>query len=222
MNRHDLIFLSPRGRHAAEVSAALLRKNRENEWVGDLLRSGVPAIFTQQLDTPKGYVDLGICHFLRENGQRRRIKIRIEATGIQEVITPFQVFDAALQRGDLPFQSLLHDLRRTGQQYGFQIGLYGSAALSVMTVYPFFDDTSDIDIYLSPITPLKKESLRGFWEEIHSISPPWKIDCEIRLPNNSACKLQELLSHQKTVMCKGARGVYLERIDKILNEMTCQ
>ncbi len=208
--RHDMLFLSAEAMDFARRAALRRNPGLSPEDAGHWLCAEIPAIITRQSRRrPKGLWEAGFSLPIQQGGVRLRFRTLVPLAGAARLVTPFGAARESLEAiGETP-RAVLAGLSALGARHGLEVGVYGSLALQILTGLPYFTDASDYDITLSPAAP--HPGLPGFYREALALGEHYgaRLDMEIACLENSGAKLAEVLSGQKTVLCKGLFGIRL-------------
>lgn len=197
--RHDLLFLSAKGRELA-------RQNGEPgpEWVERCWTEypTVPAICTGRTaaDDPN-LLRVGFSYPLRKNGVRCRLAAYLPVQTITRTVTPWE---AARSGRPLkgPFEDCFHRLRTAARNAGIPFGLFGSSALARVTGLPYLYKDSDLDILLGAAPPGLLEPFVRTLDDVQR-DTGIRIDGELRIDHRQFVKFRELFQDRKTVLVKG-------------------
>jgi malonate decarboxylase holo-[acyl-carrier-protein] synthase len=215
-NRHDLVWLSKAGKeYALENIQSCIPKVSERDIKDVILgKPPIPAIVRRQDITDKGLLCIGfsshriICtgNFAASSGIRLRIGSIVPLDYIEKHITPFDVIKFDMRH--FPQYKLLEALIDEGNNCNIQVGFFGSAALHIISGLPYWQETSDIDIYLRQNGT--REELNLFYQHLLKLEKNYRItiDAEIEF-RQYGVKLKELMQPGKTVLGKGLYDVAL-------------
>lgn len=217
--RHTIIWLTPKGR--LDAADHILPQPWEScetpEWKKELVNNPlVPGIICRQPTTTKeeppilkpGFLLAGFSHWKSEQGSRLRMSAVVEATEVCHSCTPFDLC-APDQRDPLcRSYPLLRSIFSTADQYGIELGLFGSMALEWVTGFPYRNPDSDIDLC---IRQTKNGDLEGFGKSLTRLEKKCgsRLDVEVEIADGYGVKLKELFSSSKTVLAKGLYDVKL-------------
>ena len=205
--RHDLVWLSEAGKaHALSNVQNCVPPVKDDE-IRALIFSvpPIPAIVRRQEAAEEGLLCIGFSSPKIIDGIRLRIGSRVPPDCIVRLQTPFDV--AKSVKAQLPDCGLLNELIDAGLRHNTEVGVFGSAALQLVTGLPYMRENSDMDIYLrchgtrQDLTLFFGQLLK--YEEKSGIS----IDAEIEWPGQYGVKLKELFGPGKTVLGKGLYDV---------------
>lgn len=208
--RHDMLFLKEEALAFARKAAVRLNEGLSQAEAGRLLTANIPAIVTRQPHRPQnGVWQVGFSFPMQKNGTRLRFLSQVPLRGAARHFNPFEAMPEDVSVLPEPTRAILRALLELGALCNLRVGLYGSLALQLLTGLPYLTPHSDYDIYLQPTVP--HPALLLFYEEAQKLGVQHGVplDMEIACPENSAAKLAEVLSGQKTVLCKGLYNVRL-------------
>lgn len=222
--RHTLAHLTLSGRE--RIVAELAAQGYDERAVGELLLPQryandngmpVPGIVRREEFSPReGYIPVGFVSWRSSESGRLRVPSFALPEEIASAVSPEQVAAMARDKhGDVPgrtpalaaFSALLHAWR---DAFG-DLGVWGSAAMEIVTGYPYTHQWSDLDIRIAPGVGMKRESLTACLAVIitHEQRYGIRIDAEVRLPDAYGISLKELLNGGATVLAKGQKHVAL-------------
>ena len=217
-NRHNMLFLGNHCRDYARETAAAMNPELSDTLISKIIMSHIPAIVRMQTSEKfpsNGLLEVGFSSHFYRNGNRVRVKSIIPVRGIEKVVTPFDVLLLYPQLRHTNIRSALEELVLSEVIPSHDIGLYGSCALEILTSLPYVNISSESDIDVCVRLPCKSSFECGvykmFFETAKEISQKYNVrfDIEATLPDGAGVKLAELLSEQKTILCKGLYGVEL-------------
>ncbi|ABD07989.1 hypothetical protein RPB_3293 [Rhodopseudomonas palustris HaA2] len=156
---------------------------------------------------PDGYVQLGVSFPFRYDGVRVRASFALPPSRIGRAHSPYDVA-ARLRPARFEAAAALLALRGLCDSLGIVVGLFGSAALQVLTGLPYLESTSDVDAVVRPRNCAALRSLHAGVAHLR-IEHGRKFDVEVTLPNGLGIKLDELMSSTATVLGRGIDGVHL-------------
>lgn len=198
-NRHDLVFLSPRGQRYAWEHRA---------WTGPTSPAArdlfplLPGICrTRPPDLEAGLAALGFSFPIREGEGRIRLSAQAPEGEIVRLITPWEIPGL----GDslpAPWADALKELAEEADALGLSLGVFGSAALQAVTGLPYLHARSDLDVLLAAAPA---DQMRRFYRALVRLSEGWGlgVDAELMLGESRYVKLSELMGGSKTILAKG-------------------
>jgi phosphoribosyl-dephospho-CoA transferase len=212
--RHDLVWLSDAG-----LDYAL--KNIQNcipieiEAIEKKLRSvlfsapPIPAIVRRQEEAngPLRALCVGFSFPEIIDGTRLRFASKVPLDCVIKHETPFDVLE--YDEFNLPDKEAIKVLKDIGNKYHTRVGLFGSAALQLVTGLPYRQKKSDLDVYL--LHDGSEGDLAHFFRQLSLIEERYyiKIDAELECRGEYGVKLKELFGPGKTVLGKGLYDVIL-------------
>jgi len=207
--RHDLVRLSNAGlNYAARNIINCIPPTGDNEMRALLFSTpSVPAIVRRQDAAENGLLCVGFSFPVIIEGTRRRISSIVPQDCIIGHITPFDAVQ--LDKGSLPDKEAILAIMDAGNKYHTRVGLFGSAALQLVTGLQYRQKKSDIDIYL--LHQGSATELTLFYQQLTVIEEEFyvSIDAEIECRGGYGVKLKELFGPGKTVLAKGLYDVIL-------------
>lgn len=218
--RHDLVWVSDASREAMYLQLASRGSSWPEEEIRRLALEGyegvqVPGIVRRQDIDDEG-LGIGLASPFRQDGMRMRMAASVQVSEIEETLDPFQVaglFDEVEHR-DLPVFHALGEVLEAARSIGVTCGVFGSAALELVTGLPYCHDDSDIDV----IVRYEDLGLTGRFHErlccLESVSGV-RVDAELELCDGSAVKLKEFFSSSESVLVKGFDDVRLLDRDEV-------
>ena len=167
----------------------------------------VPAIVRRQETAEDKLLCIGFSSFRVIDGTRLRIGCKVPLNCIVEHKTPFEV--AACKKPKIPEYQFLDALVDAGKRHHIQVGVFGSAALQIVTGLSYLQKNSDLDIYLRHQG--SRKDLELFYQQLTGYEKQFgiTIDAEIEFPDQYGVKLKELFGPGKTVLGKGLYDVVL-------------
>jgi phosphoribosyl-dephospho-CoA transferase len=156
---------------------------------------------------PPGYVQLGVSFPFRDDGVRVRASFALPPERIGPAHSPYDVLQL-LRPNACEAAPALTALRELCGSHGVAVGLFGSAALQLLTGLTYLESSSDIDAVVRPSSCAK---LRLIHAGLSGLRHQYrrKFDVEVTLPNGLGVKLDELMSSTTTVLGRGIDGVRL-------------
>jgi phosphoribosyl-dephospho-CoA transferase len=207
--RHDLVWLSDAGLdYAADNIQNCIPLIPDKELRAIIFSSPpVPAIVRRQEPAEDWSLCVGFSFPRIIEGTRLRLSAKVPLDCVVGHKTPFDVLEYDICR--LPGQEAIQAIMDAGNKYHTQVGLFGSAALHLVTGLPYWQENSDLDIYLrhsgsgQELTLFYKQLV--FIEEQSGVT----VDAEIECCGEYGVKLKELFGSGKTVLGKGLYDVAL-------------
>ncbi|MDF3812453.1 MULTISPECIES: malonate decarboxylase holo-[acyl-carrier-protein] synthase [Rhodopseudomonas] len=156
---------------------------------------------------PRGYLQLGVSFPFRDDGSRVRASFALPPKRIGKAHSPYEVF-GRLQGDAFEGAAALNSLRALCESHGVEVGLFGSAALQILTGLPYLETNSDVDAVVRPTSYAKLRLVHAGLCDLRD-EYKRKFDVEVTLPNGAGVKLNELMSSKTTVLGRGIDGVRL-------------
>jgi phosphoribosyl-dephospho-CoA transferase len=152
-------------------------------------------------------VQLGVSFPFRDDGARVRASFALPPKRIGKAHSPYDVF-RSMRSTSFEAVAALIGLRTLCDQHGIEVGLFGSAALQILTGLSYLEETSDIDAVVAPTSCAKLRVLHAGLSDLrHEYQR--RFDVEVTLPDGDGIKLDELMSSTTTVLGRGIDGVRL-------------
>jgi phosphoribosyl-dephospho-CoA transferase len=205
--RHDLLWLSDAGLdYALENFQDCVPAVTDMELRTLLSSAEIPAIVRRQESKGDDLIFIGFSFPKIIDGTRLRLSSKVPADFVIKHKTPFDVLEYDIDR--LPDGEAIKTLVEAGKNYHTQIGLFGSAALQLVTGLPYREEKSDLDIYLRHKG--NDQELALFYQRLILIEGQFGlgIDAEIEYMEYGV-KIKELFGKGKTVLGKGLYDVVL-------------
>jgi phosphoribosyl-dephospho-CoA transferase len=207
--RHDLVRLSDAGLHYAAGNIKDSIPSITVNELRDLLFStpSFPAIVRRQETAENGLLCVGFSFPEMIDGTRLRVGSIVPLDCIIGHITPFDVVQ--LDKDGLHDKEAVLALMDAGNKSHTRVGLFGSAALQLVTGLQYLQKNSDLDIYL--LHQGSAPDLARFYRQLAVIEEQFSIniDAEIECRGEYGIKLKELFGPGKTVLAKGLYDVIL-------------
>lgn len=212
--RHTMVEFSPEERLR---SAEIVCRGLPEPFRLPALQSRVSRMFADEavpgiVCAPKGplpsdHVQLGVSFPFRHDGVRVRASFALPPDRIARAHSPYDVARMLPATASEGAPALL-GLRALCNRHGIALGLFGSAALQVLTGLPYLEPSSDID---AVVRPANCAALRGLYDGLVELRDQHrrKFDVEVTLPNDLGIKLSELMSSTTTVLGRGIDGLQL-------------
>ncbi|MBN1785459.1 MAG: hypothetical protein JW825_00515 [Candidatus Methanofastidiosa archaeon] len=202
--RHDLVF----SKWDEGDLAGLAHKN----FKGLIMSGTLPGIVRREesVESPKmsnhyteeDIVYLGFVYPNKENGSRVRFGTSIDGSRIERCLTPYDVADMEYEERSGPLKAL------TELRSDFDVGVWGSSSLEIVTGYHYTNETSDLDAICEYHDSLEVEELHSKVTELEG-DIGIRIDVEITIPTGYGINLKEYAQGGKTLLAKGLRDVIL-------------
>ncbi|AHG23025.1 hypothetical protein Z042_24810 [Chania multitudinisentens RB-25] len=211
-HRHDLLQFSPQ---AAQQIFLLWQAAQPHDWLSSLpdwqrsFNAGdIPGIVRRHLPAEaKTEIALGFSFPMRIDGQRQRFAITLPAQEVVRRITPFEAAAMAFLASS-PALGALVDLRERFLQLGCLPGVWGSAALQIVSGFSYTDNASDLDIVIEACHP---EQLQAVYQSMLQLERQHRlrIDTEVLWPTGYGSSLKELMTSGNQVLGKSLNDVRL-------------
>lgn len=156
---------------------------------------------------PAGYVQLGVSFPFRDDGSRVRAAFALPQERIGQAHSPYDVLQR-LQTDSFEGAAALIGLRALCETHGVEAGLFGSAALQILTGLPYMESGSDVDAVVRPASFARLRLIHTGLAALRA-DHQRKFDVEATLPDGTGVKLNELMSSTTTVVGRGIDGVRL-------------
>lgn len=205
VQRHDLLVLTPQGRERLCERIRFSGEESADQMAELFGTSCIPGIVRRHAPCDGSLIGIGISFPLRRDGQRLRFAAAVTAAEIADVITPYALVEGAFECSVRPLQALAR-IKTLGLARPGNLGVYGAAALQMVTGLPYVHDRSDLDLIIRGETI---DSLRHANERLSALEHDMAItvDVEVVLGCDGEAKLKELCSQQKTVLVKSMQTV---------------
>lgn len=222
--RHTLVEIDAERRNAVadRLAAGLLPMHRRPEIEARVrhffLDHPVPGIVcAPKGPLPEGHVQLGVSFPFRQDDVRVRSAVSMPVDVVGRAHSPWDVATRIVP-GAFAGTDELSALVRLGREHGVSVGLFGSAALQVLTGLPYLESRSDIDMV---VTTRDVAGLRSFRAALADFGRRYgrTSDVEVALPSGLGVKLAELVSDVAMVIGRGIDGVRLVDRRRILEEI---
>jgi phosphoribosyl-dephospho-CoA transferase len=171
---------------------------------------------------PNDYVQLGVSFPFRHDGVRVRASFALPPKRIGKAHSPYDVA-GRLRPAQFEAASALLALRTLCDDYGIVVGLFGSAALQVLTGLDYLEPSSDVDAVVRPRNCATLRCLHAGLKDLREVHRR-KFDVEVTLPNGFGIKLDELMSSSATILGRGIDGVHLldrAAVERALDQSEC-
>ena len=207
--RHDLVWLSDAGKDYALHNIQNCIPPVSDREISSLILCAVPipAIVRRQECAEQKLLCIGFSFPRIIEGVRLRIGSKVPLDCVVKHKTPFDVVKCEKRLS--PVYEILKALADAGSRHNIQIGCFGSAALRLVTGLPYWQENSDMDIYLRHQG--NRRDLELFFARLSEYEEKFGIiiDAEIEYPGQYGVKLKELFGPGNTVMGKGLYDVTL-------------
>jgi len=201
--RHDLVFADWKSIDTSVI--------KNEDFRNLIIQSKIPGIVRRdEKDVTDGEnyytenekVFIGFVHPVTVQGRRLRFGSSIQGNKITKLISPYEVSNFEFE-ARTPSLKALTDIRQS-----YNVGVWGSASLEIVTEYPYTHDMSDLDLIVKNYQPDVLIELLSKCNELES-SFGIKIDVEIYLKNGYGINLKEYVFESDTLLGKGLRDVIL-------------
>jgi phosphoribosyl-dephospho-CoA transferase len=212
--RHDMLTLRGKGLDYARNRATRHNPVYLHVLISDIVCPGIPAIVKMQEQAHDGFLEVGFSSHLYHNDSRVRLKSVIPICEIETVITPFDLPPLLSSLTHPHIRNACEELTRLASFSAVELGIYGSLALELLTALPYLTPQSDIDICVRASDPSNYAAFYAAAGEIaqtHNV----RFDIEAICPDGAGVKLAELMSNQKTILCKGLYGAKLRNLQSL-------
>ena len=148
---------------------------------------------------------------------RIRIPAFVWPEEVEKLTTPYELLHDWTFEQRTPALRALADMREEALQTGVSLGVWGSAAMELVTGLPFTHEDSDLDLLIRPV-PL--DALCSFYQAMLLIEERRRIrmDAELDLFSGFGVSLKELLmpTATKTVQEKRMQSEELKKKEEII------
>ncbi len=158
--------------------------------------------------TDADIVPIGFVYPYREYGMRVRHPSSVGGGDILRVTTPYELLS-------IEFGQRTAALRALASISGsFPLGVWGSAAMEIITGLPYTDTLSDVDLL---VRGCRSDELSELSREVSAAEATFsiRIDVEVALVNGYGINLKEYLSSSPEVLAKGVSDVILINRDDV-------
>lgn len=152
--------------------------------------------------TEHDIVPVGFVYPYREDGMRIRHPSRIRGDAILRITSPYEIPTFEYGRRTAPLDAL-SQLSETAP-----LGVWGSAAMEIVTGLPYTDALSDLDLLVKGCS---HQELTQLFYDVTAAETSFgiRIDVEITLTSGYGVNLKEYLSSVPEVLGKGVADVIL-------------
>lgn len=209
LRRHNLVFISQQGKNKILQQIVPLYSGCQLQLIKEIVqgKADIPS-FIRRNEKDSKDVAVGFVHPQRLDGNRIRIACFTDVEDIVAVMTPYEVMQRniyAHEARTLCIKELLK-IYELAEVFDLQIGVFGSAALEMVTGLPYTDENSDIDLLLKPSG---YNRLLQFYRAVLASCKDINLDFEVELPNGYGVKLAEIFMETQTVLGKSLDNVAL-------------
>ena len=158
--------------------------------------------------TDADIVPIGFVYPYREYGMRVRHPSHVAGRDILRVTTPYELVALEYEQRTAALEAL------ASLSGSFPLGVWGSAAMEIITGLPYTDDLSDVDLL---VRGCSTDELSELSREVSAAEAAFgiRIDVEVALSNGYGINLKEYLSLSPEVLAKGVSDVILINRDRI-------
>lgn len=201
--RHDLVFADWKNMDTSLIQNEEFRNLIiQNKIPGIVRRDEKEVTDGENYYNQEEKVFVGFVHPVTENGRRLRFGSSIQGNKINKLITPYEV-------SKFEFDDRTPSLKALAEiKQNYNLGVWGSASLEIVTEYQYTHDMSDLDLIVKKYQPEALIELLSTCNELESLLGI-KIDVEINLKNGYGINLKEYASESDTLLGKGLRDVVL-------------
>lgn len=223
LDRHDLVYLTPRGREQALRHAdGEAQRVFESELL-ERITEQCPGIVMRQgfSEAQHSYLRLGFSWYERRDGVRMRFATMTDRAEVLRVEKPWELMQYVERLHDERLRRMLYSIRDAGDRYGIRWGIFGSCALELATGLPYTDEHSDLDLIavreekddrgcsVSVGMNCPDANLYSFYKECCDITGDTRPDMEILIPGTGSVKAAEWFLQSETVLVKSLDGARL-------------
>ncbi len=227
LKRHDLVWFPDASRKAMYSRIAARDDVWPEEEVRRLVVEGyggvqVPGIVRRQDAGDEG-LGIGLASPFHHDGMRIRVAASIRVSEIERVLDPISVAGRLeeVEHRDLPVFRALGEVLKAARSSGVTCGVFGSAALELVTGLPYCHDDSDVDVTVRYEDLEATSRFHGLLCGLEGASGV-RVDAELELCDGSAVKLKEFFSSSDSVLVKGFNDVRLRARDEVaVKNYTC-
>lgn len=152
-------------------------------------------------------IPLGFCFPLRWRGQRLRLETTVSLQAVTQISTPEEIACLPIF-GRTHAMCAFQALRQAWCGPEKHLGVWGSVALEMITPWLWTDNSSDLDVRITPAHGMMLSqcyALIAELEQHYSV----RIDGEIVLVNGFSINIKEWFSGSPTLLAKGESDVKL-------------
>lgn len=174
----------------------------------------IPAIFKRQESWHEETWEAGFSFPWFRQGHRIRLLGEVRKRDVVKIFSPFDIFKCPMDSLETRWRKFFDCLREASGEFSAGAGIYGSAALTILSGLPYLHRDSDIDLIVEAI-PVQK--MAGFYRCVQKISEEYgiRMDMEIRVDGEGDVKAQELFCSQNTIVVRGKDGVWIRNRKKM-------
>jgi phosphoribosyl-dephospho-CoA transferase len=204
--RHDLLEIKNVEKIIEEVASP-----KEREALSEEIFN-IPAIVRRQDGTIQKKLQVGFSFPFKVDGIRFRIACSVDKAEITGSISPYQV--TQIYNNSSFNLNILDNIIKSAMESEVEVGIFGSAALEIVTGYSYLDSNSDLDILVKSNSV---ENLKYFYSKVKKIEKNTGklIDIEMEIQNGFSIKLKEFLSDTVTIIAKGLYSIELMTRDGV-------
>lgn len=210
--RHDLLLLD--GASARRLFSQWRDAHPEQggraptDWQRAFAAGDLPGIVRRpQPEDPASEVALGFSFPLRIHGQRQRFAATVLPQAVVRCITPFQA--AAMSfTPDGPALQTLAELREHDCLRDCPPGVWGSAALQIVSGFSYTDAESDLDLLINACSAARMQAIHHLVLRLER-KRGLRIDVEVRGRDGYGFSMKELMAATRQVMGKSLHDVRL-------------
>ncbi|WP_319369992.1 malonate decarboxylase holo-[acyl-carrier-protein] synthase [uncultured Ilyobacter sp.] len=204
--RHDLLEIKNVEKIIEEVASPKDREALSEEIFN------IPAIVRRQDGTIQKKLQVGFSFPFKVDGIRFRIACSVDKAEITGSISPYQV--TQIYNNSSFNLNILDNIIKSAKESEVEVGIFGSAALEIVTGYSYLDSNSDLDILVKSNSV---ENLKYFYSKVKKIEKNTGklIDIEMEIQNGFSIKLKEFLSDTVTIIAKGLYSIELMTRDEV-------
>lgn len=178
----------------------------------------IPAIVRRQEKMRLGIWEVGFSFPWFRDGHRIRLAGEVMAGDVVKVFSPFDILKCPADSLEVKWRAFVGEIWTAAKEFQITAGIYGSAALSILSGLPYLHSDSDIDLIVDAAPVPKMELFYNHVEEM-AFKRGIKADMEIRVADDGDIKAQELFSRQKTIIVRGIDSIRMENREKMENKI---
>ncbi|WP_339061380.1 phosphoribosyl-dephospho-CoA transferase MdcG domain-containing protein [Tepidibacillus marianensis] len=179
----------------------------------------IPAIVRRKEKIERsGMIAVGFSSPFRMDGNRYRIPTFVYEKDIEKIVTPYEVIQKDYQTRTPCLMALKEILLFTAPKKEIKVGVFGSAALEIITNLPYTDSRSDLDLTMK-VTDLNL--VKEFFLVIKKTETKFgcRVDLEVDVMG-IGFKAVELLKETKQLLGKGIESVQLYNRENVIEWAT--
>jgi len=220
-HRHDFLNISEEGRISAfQMINKLNFQKDELEQIEKMITKDyngqyIPAIVRRKEGLERdGKIAVGFSSPFRSNGNRYRIPTFVDEKDIGNIVTPYEIIQKDYQARTPSLMALKEILLFADAKKEIKLGVFGSAALEVMTNLPYTDSRSDLDLIMK-VTDLNV--VKEFYSVLKQIEMNFgcRVDLEVEV-REIGFKAIELLQETKQLLGKSIESVQLYNRESVM------